>query len=74
MTNQKQAKPKSRPVPSGFRVGMKIVRFLLFPALLIIGIYAGLRIGYVTFGGGDPGDVLKWETWKHMLDLVFADS
>jgi len=74
MSNGKQAKSKKRPLPKGLRIALRICRALLFPALLLIGLYVGLRIGYVRFGGGDPADVLQWETWKHMLDLVFADN
>lgn len=76
MTNENQTKSKTkrRPLPKGVRVALRIARLLIFPVLLVIGLYAGLRIGYVRFGGGDPDDVLQWETWKHMLDLVFAEN
>ncbi|WP_309123154.1 DNA-directed RNA polymerase subunit beta [Paenibacillus sp.] len=75
MSNGKQTKTtKKRPLPKGWRIALRICRSLIFPLLLIIGLYAGLRIGYVRFGGGDPTDVLQWETWKHMLDLVFAEN
>ncbi|HZG57518.1 DNA-directed RNA polymerase subunit beta [Paenibacillus sp.] len=74
MSNAKQTKPKRKPLPKGLRIALKICRMLLFPLLLVVGVYAGLQIGYVRFGGGDPADVLEWETWKHMLDLVFAEQ
>ncbi|MCI3921378.1 DNA-directed RNA polymerase subunit beta [Paenibacillus sp. TRM 82003] len=68
------AKGKRKPLPKGLRIVLRILKALLFPALLVVGVLVGLRIGYVQFGGGDPGDVMKWETWKHVLDLVFADA
>jgi len=64
---------KRAPLPKGVRIILKAIRLLLFPTLLVVGLYVGLRAGYVRFGGGDPDDVLRWETWKHMYDLVFAD-
>jgi hypothetical protein len=70
----KKTKSKKRPLPKGARLALRIVRLLIFPVLCVIGLYVGLRIGYVQFGDGAPEDVMKWETWKHMLDLVFADS
>ena len=73
MTNGKQSKSKRKPLPKGARIALRICRSLIFPLLLVVGAYVGLRIGYVRFGGGDPDDVMQWETWKHMLDLVFAD-
>jgi len=74
MTNGKQSKPKRKPLPKGARIALRLVRLSIFPVLLIIGAYIGLRVGYVEFGGGDPADVLEWETWKHMIDLVFAEQ
>lgn len=67
-------KGKRKPLPKGFRIFLKVLKSLIFPVLLVAGVLIGLRIGYVQFGGGDPDDVLKWDTWKHMLDLVFADA
>lgn len=74
MSNGKPKKAKRKPLPKGVRIALRICRALIFPLLLLIGLYAGLQIGYVRFGGGDPDDVMRWETWKHMLDLVFAEN
>lgn len=78
MTNSgakaKQTKKKRPPMPWGVRMILKTIGVLVFPVLCLIGLYVGLQIGYVRFGGGDPAEVLQWETWKHMLDLVFAES
>jgi hypothetical protein len=73
-TNAKVKKAKRKPLPQGVRIVLRMIGFLVFPVLCIVGLLVGLRIGYVQFGGGNPDDVLKWETWKHMLDLVFADT
>ncbi|MEW9500819.1 DNA-directed RNA polymerase subunit beta [Jeotgalibacillus marinus] len=31
-------------------------------------------VGYGVIGDGDPQDVLKKETWTHILDLVMKDA
>jgi hypothetical protein len=63
--------PKLPPFVRGLFI---VLSWLVFPVLCIAALYVGLRVGYVKFGGGDPDDVLHWETWKHMLDLVFKDT
>lgn len=70
----KTNKTKRGALPRGVRLLFATVKLLIFPILVFFGIYIGLQVGYVRFGGGDPSDVLKWETYKHMLDLVFADQ
>lgn len=55
------------------------VQIRLFPIWLRIIIVAailagagafGLTVGYGYIGEGEPGDVLKWSTWQHMLDII----
>lgn len=31
---------------------------------------AGLIVGYGYIGDGEPMDALKWETWKHILNII----
>ena len=53
---------------------LKVSRILLVPALCIAALFIGLSIGYATIGGGSAGDVFKFETWKHLYDLVFEGT
>ena len=46
------------------------LRLILIALLLAIVTVIGLRIGYSYIGDGDPGDVLKKETWTHILDII----
>lgn len=55
------------------------VQIRLFPiwlriiiVLLLVGASAtvGMMIGYGVIGDGEPKDVLKWETWIHILDII----
>lgn len=45
-------------------------RVLLVIILLVIVAFIGLRIGYGVIGDGDPADILKKETWTHIVDIV----
>jgi len=46
---------------------------LIYPLLCVAVLVAGAVVGYAGWGKGDPGDVFRWQTWKHLFDLVFAD-
>ncbi|MFD0617348.1 MULTISPECIES: DNA-directed RNA polymerase subunit beta [Paenibacillus] len=47
-------------------------RILIFIAVWVIVIYAGLSVGYVIVGKRPLGDVFQWATWQHVFDLIFA--
>ena len=51
-----------------------ILRKCIAPIIMIVMLLAGLYIGYVIVGGQDKGEVFEWATWKHMWDLIFAES
>ena len=46
------------------------VRVILVILLLVVVAIIGLTIGYGYMGDGNPSDVLKKETWTHILDIV----
>lgn len=47
-----------------------LLRIILVILLLVVVIIVGLRIGYGTIGDGNPSDVLKKETWLHIVDII----
>lgn len=51
-----------------------ILRKLIAPIIMIIMLAAGLYIGYVVIADQPSDEVFKFETWKHLWDLIFADS
>ncbi|WP_107932530.1 DNA-directed RNA polymerase subunit beta [Ureibacillus chungkukjangi] len=53
-----------------FRLFPIWLRIILVIALLIIAGAAGLMVGFGVIGSGEPLDVLKQETWQHMLDII----
>ena len=72
---QKKADRGGTDVPKKtFWVQIRIIpiwlRLILI--ILLIGIVSiiGLRIGYSYIGDGNPEDVLKKETWVHILDII----
>lgn len=46
------------------------LRLILIVLLIAIVAVIGLRIGYSYIGDGNPEDVLKKETWTHILDII----
>lgn len=65
---------KKRRPHKAWRITWRIVRLLVVPVLCIGSLIAGLIAGYVYIGGEEMQDVWKWETWKHVFDLMFADT
>lgn len=76
MSNEE--KKQSGKLPPWLRMTLliiyRILRALLVPALCLAALCIGLTIGYATIGGGDASDVFKFETWKHLYDLVFEGT
>ena len=72
MANQTTEQPSGWTMPTWLRVIVRILRFLLIPALCLVALFIGLTIGYATIGGGDASAVFHIKTWKHLYDLVFS--
>lgn len=47
-----------------------LLRIILVIVLLVGVVIIGLRIGYGYVGDGNPSDVLKKETWLHIVDII----
>lgn len=46
------------------------LRIILVIALIVLAAALGAMVGYGVIGDGEPKDVLKWETWQHILDIM----
>lgn len=68
----KSAAKARKPLP--VRILLFLLRKSIVPLILIVALIAGMYAGYVVLGKGSETDVLEWETWKHMYDLIFSDS
>lgn len=56
------------------RVFLWLLRKSIVPLLCLIAIIGGLYIGFTVVGKQPGSEVFEWSTWRHMYDLVFADS
>ena len=46
------------------------LRIILVILLIVVAGASGLMIGFSVIGGGNAADVLKFETWEHILNIV----
>ena len=60
--------------PTWARVAFWLFRKSIVPIIMIVMLVVGLYAGYVILGSGPKDDVFKIETWRHLYDLIFAES
>ena len=65
---------KKKQLPAFVRAILWIMRKCIVPLIMLIMLATGLYVGYVLLGKGPEDDVFSWATWKHLYDLVFAES
>jgi hypothetical protein len=61
---RKNKKPRLRIFPIWLRI-------VVVGALSVAALAVGLMIGYGGLGEGEARDVLEWETWQHIIDIIF---
>ncbi|OXM86384.1 DNA-directed RNA polymerase subunit beta [Paenibacillus rigui] len=49
-------------------------KWLGIPFLCVIGLGAGMVIGYVYLGKRPMEEVYEFDTWRHIYDLVFSET
>jgi len=64
---KKRKKPRRRIFPIWLRI---IVVLILAAGALIL----GLMIGFAVLGDGEALDVLKMETWEHIVNIVTKEK
>ena len=69
-----RVKPTENPPTKTIWVQMRLIpiwlRIILVLLLLVGTAIMGAMVGYGYIGDGVPADVLKKETWTHILDIV----
>jgi len=60
--------------PLGVRILFWLLRKSIVPIIMIIMLVAGLYIGYTILGDQPKEEVFQWPTWRHLYDLIFAES
>lgn len=61
-------------VRSGKSWPLTLAKILLVPILLFFSLVIGLMIGYGSLGDKPTAEVFDLGTYKHMYDLLFADT
>ena|SRR5690606_12780655 len=63
-----------RRYPLWARTLLWILRKSIAPLIMIVMLLAGLYIGYVIMGDQPKEEAFKFSTYKHLWDLIFAES
>jgi|SRR5690625_2554412 len=63
----KEERTKKKPRRRIFPLWLRII---VIPILAAGALAAGLMVGFGVIGDGTPTDVLKVETWQHIIDIV----
>lgn len=56
------------------KIILGIIRWTWIPVTCAAALEAGLAIGYVYIGKQSASDIFNLETWRHVYDLIFADT
>ncbi|WP_165861435.1 DNA-directed RNA polymerase subunit beta [Paenibacillus paeoniae] len=60
--------------PKWARIAFWVLRKSIVPIIMVVMLIVGLYVGFVYLGDGSKSDVFEWTTWRHLYDLVFAES
>lgn len=60
--------------PTWARVTFWLLRKSIVPIIMIVMLVVGLYAGYTILGNGPKDDVFQIDTWRHLYDLIFAES
>ncbi|HBZ81802.1 MULTISPECIES: DNA-directed RNA polymerase subunit beta [Brevibacillus] len=72
-TEEVRTKPRERE-RSGRNWRVTIAKIVLVPILLFFSLVIGLAIGYGVVGHKPTAEVFDLGTYKHMWDLLFANT
>ena len=66
--------PIRKKAPLWARMLFWIFRKSIAPLIMIVMLLAGLYIGYVIMGDQPKEEAFQFSTYKHLWDLIFAES
>ncbi|WP_235941522.1 DNA-directed RNA polymerase subunit beta [Paenibacillus puerhi] len=69
--NRKKAKPATK---TWVKVIKAIIRWTWIPIASLAALFIGLSIGYVYIGKQPLDEVFELNTWRHLFDLIFANT
>lgn len=69
-SNKKERRHKKRKQKYRIRAFPIWLRVIVVLILAIVALILGLMVGYGVIGDGNATDVLKQETWQHIVDII----
>ncbi|MFH5187593.1 DNA-directed RNA polymerase subunit beta [Paenibacillus sp. TAB 01] len=74
--NEEEKKTKKAEVrPKRWKRSLFLAcKWLGIPFLCVVGLGAGMVIGYVYLGKRPMDEVYEFDTWRHIYDLVFSQT
>ncbi|MDF2958991.1 MAG: hypothetical protein K0S39_726 [Paenibacillus sp.] len=72
-TDTEEKKAKAQPSKRKRTIWL-VVQWVGIPVLSLAALAVGLVIGYVYLGKRPMEEVYEVETWRHIYDLVFAET
>lgn len=70
MNNNENGEQQQNKYWFRFRLIPIWLRIVIVLLLWILAIIIGLMIGFGVLGDGKATDVLKWDTWQHILNIM----
>ncbi|CAG7655530.1 DNA-directed RNA polymerase subunit beta [Paenibacillus allorhizosphaerae] len=69
---------KPKKTPAGRKGWVKAIRMTVkwtwIPITCVAALFVGLSVGYVYIGKQSMDEVFELATWRHLFDLVFANT
>lgn len=72
--DEKKTKKAKVQLKKWKRVLFLTCKWLGIPFLCVVGLGAGMVIGYVYLGKRPMNEVYEFDTWRHIYDLVFSQT
>lgn len=71
---KKQSRRKKRKEKYRVRIVPIWLRVIIVLLLAVVALVLGLMVGYGVIGDGNATEVLRKETWQHIIDIVTKES
>lgn len=65
--NEEKQQSTKQPLRRIFPIWLRIIVIFLLSFLALI---VGMIVGFSVLGDGEPLDVLQFEFWQHVLDII----
>ena len=70
--SEKEGRSEEEYPPKGKHWISDLIKVIVILLILIIAVVAGLTVGFVVFGKQPWREMLSFNIWRHVYDLVFS--